>query len=311
MKSQIRETRREKPEIVSSMLDSAKKYEARWERLGESMIESLNKGQWPRVMAVGPAIPGGLKHLYGENFGHTGRPGKVFEVTCRWDGTLDAEGLGSVFYGVKHLRIKRMEIWGPDFSTQKTTLEQIRAANIEGFGEVEVRRASTSGNGAAELKTVEAGVLCCSDSRVQAYQIFNGSNVVVVSNAGNILSPVAVETFSGLVQAGVPILAVLGHSGCGAVGAAIEENNEPMLAGIVRKVRANILMGGTEGRLGKERHNALVEYIMLGRSGDTGESSGAEGMRLQQLIKERDVERMAFFLDLSDGTVSDISSRLR
>jgi carbonic anhydrase len=248
---------------------------------------------------------GGLKRLYGENFGHSGNPGKVFEVTCRKDGTLDEEGLGSIYYGVRHLGITRMEICGPDFGTHKKTIEQIRAANIEGFGKVDVRKATIGGSKSFDFKNADVGVLCCSDSRVQPYQIFEGSNIVVVSNAGNVLSPVAVEAFGDLVEAGVPVLAVLGHSKCGAVGAAMGENDESMIAEILRKIRANINIGNGQSRLGKEVLNALVGYSILGgESGIYGNSEAS--VRLQKLIKEKEVERMAFFMDLSSGSVRDI-----
>jgi carbonic anhydrase len=280
MNSQTAERKLSKPEIVSKIFTATEKHQARWERLGGSMIESLNNGQWPRVIAVGPAIVGGLKRLYGEEVGHSGKPGKVFEVTCRKDGTLDEAGVASVFYGVRHLGIKRMEVWGTDLSTQEKTLKQLRAANIEGFGEVDVRTGAISGSRGNDFANAEAGVLTCSDSRVQAYQIFEGSNIVVVSNAGNILSPVAVETFSELVQAGVPVLAVLGHTKCGAVGAALKGNTEPQLQAIIQRIHTS---------------------VPIERIGEKQEAMNAIFTATE--IKEKGVALIALLLELENGSV--------
>ncbi|MEM4272628.1 MAG: carbonic anhydrase [Candidatus Bilamarchaeaceae archaeon] len=296
-------------EAMGKIGRSSSAYNNAWMALGGPLVESLNAGQNPRVMAVGPAVIGGLKRIYGEDFGRDGRPGKVFEVTCRNDGTLDAEGLGSVYYGVRHLGIKKIEAWGRDLATAEKTIGLLLGANIEGIWNVEIRAGALLGSKINNLENADAGLLCCSDSRVHPYQIFEEGKVVVVSNAGNTLSPVAVETFSKLIEMGVPVLAVLGHSRCGAVAAAIEGAPEPMLAETIRKVRANISTTSSQSRIGKEMRNALVAYSMLGGNGG---AYGNEDMsaRLQELVREKGVLRAAYFFNLTDGKVSKIPQSL-
>lgn len=304
MNSYASQRKLDRAKVISNMLRSADGHQAKWQALGKGMIEGLNQGQSPRLLAVGPAMIGGLKSSYGIKNGFSGKPGKIFEVTCRRDGTLDEEGIGSVYYGVAHLKINTMEIFGVDRASGERTFEQLKAANIEGFGKVDVRIGTKNGTGSFDYGKAHAGVLTCSDSRVLPYQVFEGSNIVVVSNAGNVLSPVAVETFTGLVEAGVPMLAVLGHSKCGAVGAAMGEETEPMLTEIMRKIRSNINIGNGEDRLGKEALNAAVAGAILCGQGGIYEVPG--GARLQMLKQEREVRLMAMFMDLSNGGVSCI-----
>src|SRR6187455_2561325 len=69
-----------------------------------------------------------------------------------------------------------------------------------------------------------ATILGCSDSRVPPELIFDASfgELFIVRVAGNVISP---EVMGSLQYAGVhlhtPLFVVLGHDGCGAVGAAL------------------------------------------------------------------------------------------
>ena len=68
-------------------------------------------------------------------------------------------------------------------------------------------------------------VLSCSDSRVAPELAFDQGpgDVFVVRVAGNFVNPDGLASFEYAVKfLGVPLLMVLGHSNCGAVGAAIE-----------------------------------------------------------------------------------------
>lgn len=73
-----------------------------------------------------------------------------------------------------------------------------------------------------------ATILGCSDSRVAPERIFDAElgELFVVRVAGNLLSP---EVASSLQYAAAhlqtPLFVVLGHEGCGAVGAALETRN--------------------------------------------------------------------------------------
>ncbi|NCQ35731.1 carbonic anhydrase [bacterium] len=71
-----------------------------------------------------------------------------------------------------------------------------------------------------------AVVIGCSDSRVPLEIIFDQGlgDLFVVRVAGNIINPSQVESAEYAVdQLGTPLVVVLGHEGCGAVTAAVEE----------------------------------------------------------------------------------------
>src|ERR1700758_2180958 len=74
-----------------------------------------------------------------------------------------------------------------------------------------------------------ATILGCSDSRVPPERIFDAGlgELFVVRVAGNVLSP---EVGGSLQYAGsyleTPLFVVLGHEGCGAVGAALATKHE-------------------------------------------------------------------------------------
>lgn len=69
-----------------------------------------------------------------------------------------------------------------------------------------------------------AAVLSCSDSRVPPEIIFDAGvgELFVVRSAGNVLDPVALGSLIYAVDhLDVPLVVILGHSGCGAVGEAV------------------------------------------------------------------------------------------
>ena len=88
----------------------------------------------------------------------------------------------------------------------------------------------------------DAVVVCCSDSRVPPEVIFTLGNTLgvlfVVRNAGALVDEVGLESILyALEQLSTRLVVVLGHEGCGAVGAACDEgkNGYPELVGRIRK----------------------------------------------------------------------------
>jgi carbonic anhydrase len=86
-----------------------------------------------------------------------------------------------------------------------------------------------------------ATILGCSDSRVPPELVFDAQlgELFVVRVAGNVLSP---EVAGSLQYAGAhlhtPLFVVLGHEGCGAVGAALESKYE----GVEQRSRIQLLV---------------------------------------------------------------------
>ena len=269
----------------------------KWKRHGEIFIKSINKGQAPRILAVGPRVVGGLKKCYLNNPRYDGVPGTVFEVTTMNDGTFDNVGAGSVFYAVKHLGIRIVDVWGNGNKTQAKTIENLKKVISE---PLELREVSIFGNKATNVREADAVVVSCSDSRVQVHDIYEG--VIVVSNAGNILSLSAIEVMVEAIEKGIPAFMILGHTKCGAVGAAVSKNKEPELAEIMGIVEDNITHTPT---LQPEVLNAFVSASIL-KGQHTPPYAGAELKRLQEMIRSEGACVMSTFFDLATGEVWEI-----
>ncbi len=73
-------------------------------------------------------------------------------------------------------------------------------------------------------------ILSCADSRVPAEHIFLAGigELFVVRNAGNVLSEAVLASMEyGLEHLGIKLIVVMGHSQCGAVGAALALDSTP------------------------------------------------------------------------------------
>lgn len=284
-------------DAANRMKETQRIHPRKWKRHGENLVESLNKGQAPRILAVGPRVIGGLKARYMNTPGYGGVPGAVFEVTTMNNGTFDNVGAGSVFYAVKHLGITVVDVWGNGNGTQGKTIESLKSFISM---PLEIRKLSIFGDGATNVQEAEAVVVSCSDSRVQVHDIYD--DVIVVSNAGNILSPTAIEVIEEVIEKGVPVAMIMGHTKCGAVGAAVAGNGEVQLAEIMSVVGHNIK---GEAEADAEVKNAAVSAVLLKGNGFAN-YYGEMLQTLQRKIRDAKVEVMATFLDLADGKVRDL-----
>lgn len=115
--------------------------------------------------------------------------------------------------------------------TADEALERLAAGN-ERFLRGEVRSSGFRRETLADLAKAQrpyATILGCSDSRVSPEWIFDAGlgELFVVRVAGNVLSP---EVAGSLQYAGsylqTPLIVILGHEGCGAIGAALATKHE-------------------------------------------------------------------------------------
>lgn len=92
-------------------------------------------------------------------------------------------------------------------------------------------------------------IIGCSDARVPAEIIFDQGlgDLFVIRVAGNIIAPSQVGSVEFAVERfGTPLVVVLGHSGCGAIEATLEqlerpsENRSPNLRSIVDRIRPSV-----------------------------------------------------------------------
>lgn len=131
-------------------------------------------------------------------------------------------------------------------------LERLRDGNGRFVSGVSAREALTNQARRGELVAGQepfAIILGCSDSRVPAEIVFDQGlgDLFVIRVAGNIVAP----TQTGSVEFaasrfGTPLVIVLGHSGCGAVLAAVESLQQPKesiscnMRSIVDRIRPSV-----------------------------------------------------------------------
>ena len=108
-----------------------------------------------------------------------------------------------------------------------------------------------NGNDALRLDTAQNGqhpyavVICCSDSRVIPEQIFHASigDLFVIRVAGNVLDRHQIGSVEYAVShLGCKLVLMLGHTGCGAVGAALKGEADGHISFITQDIQKAIGM---------------------------------------------------------------------
>jgi carbonic anhydrase len=103
----------------------------------------------------------------------------------------------------------------------------------------------------------KAAVLCCSDSRVPPYILFDHSlgDLFVVRTAGLVLGPGSLGSLEyAVAHLHVPLLVVKGHESCGAVTAAVTNPDleESQITTVVRKIAPAVDQARQTGLTGRE-----------------------------------------------------------
>lgn len=155
-----------------------------------------------------------------------------------------------------------------------------------------------------------ATVLACSDSRVPVEKIFDVGimDLFVVRTAGHALDAAALASVEyGMLHVHTPLLVVLGHSGCGAVTAALkmvrddatpqEESLRHLLRGItpaVHQAMADLPAGGGDELL----ERAIEENVKQGLGTIMQKSSA-----IKQGVAAGDFAAVGAVYDLAQGRV--------
>jgi carbonic anhydrase len=131
-------------------------------------------------------------------------------------------------------------------------LERLRAGNERFVSDVRSRDAGTSEARRRELTAGQepfAIILGCSDSRVPAEMVFDQGlgDLFVIRVAGNIVAPSQVGSVEFAAERfGTALVVVLGHTGCGAILATLEElaraaeSRSRNLRSIVDRIRPSV-----------------------------------------------------------------------
>lgn len=101
-------------------------------------------------------------------------------------------------------------------------------------------------------------IVCCSDSRVIPENIFMKGlgDLFVVRLAGNVCGDFALGSIEyGIEHLGIKLVLVMGHTGCGAVHAALEGSHDSYIGEITNEIKKAI--GRTKNPLNATKKNVL------------------------------------------------------
>ncbi len=155
-------------------------------------------------------------------------------------------------------------------------------------------RQETSKNGQAPY----AIVLGCADSRVPPEHVFNAGvgELFVIRNAGNITSRTVLGSMEYAIEhLGVKLIVVLGHTKCGAVGAAFEHDGQKY--GIPSSLQSVIYDINSRISSAKNIHEAEIMNI----NNEIKEIHADP--TLEKFIKENNVLVVGGIYDISTGKV--------
>jgi carbonic anhydrase len=138
---------------------------------------------------------------------------------------------------------------------------------------VSPRRSPEDFRGLAEAQYPEAVVVSCSDSRVAPEILFDVGvgDIFVVRVAGNVVSGAGVTVKGSIEYAiaelNVPLILVLGHSGCGAVKAAMKhidakDSLPGAIDGLVELIKPAVAQ--SKGAPGDPLENAIRKNVEIG-----------------------------------------------
>lgn len=153
---------------------------------------------------------------------------------------------------------------GPAFTVEQS-LEKLRNGNKR-FIDGKPNRWSSGEKKRQELssgQTPYACVITCSDSRVAPEQIFDAGlgDLFVIRVAGNVTPPDVIASADYAVgHLNCPVVVVMGHTKCGAVGAALSETNFPEpLNSLVEEIRPSVYACERKGYEGESLYEGAIK----------------------------------------------------
>lgn len=141
-----------------------------------------------------------------------------------------------------------------------------------------------------------AAVLSCADSRVPVELVFDQSigHIFVARVAGNIVTPEIIGSLEyGAAVLGTKVILVLGHSGCGAVKAAMQGKGVPgQISALFPHIQPAVKQAGSNLEAAT-KGNAKVQAALLRESSTV----------ISGLVKESKIRVVAGYYDLRTGAV--------
>lgn len=158
----------------------------------------------------------------------------------------------------------------------------------------DARREDTAENGQAPC----VAVVCCADSRVPPEHIFHAGigDLFVIRNAGNLIEPFSLGSIEYAVEhLNVPLVLLMGHTSCGAVGAALHKEQAGGGLGEILREVGEAIRDEIDPRKA-ERMNLIHNMRKLG-----------ESEILKELHQQGKVEFAGAIYDIRTGHVEFLS----
>jgi carbonic anhydrase len=141
-----------------------------------------------------------------------------------------------------------------------------------------------------------AAVLSCADSRVPVELVFDQSigHIFVTRVAGNIVTPEIIGSLEyGAAVLGTKVILVMGHSGCGAVKAAIQGKDVPgQISALFPHIQPAVDQAGPNLEVATKA-NAKIQAALLREASPL----------ISGLVKEGKLKVVAGYYDLGTGAV--------
>jgi carbonic anhydrase len=153
-----------------------------------------------------------------------------------------------------------------------------------------------------------AAVLGCSDSRVPPEQIFDlgPGEIFVVRVAGNIAGSSEVGSLEYAVRhLGVPLVLVMGHEGCGAVKAALEEEGDDEVGGVIAQIRPAVKPVLNQA---EETRDIWTEAVRA-NVWNTMNALIGQSEVIRETVQNGDISLVGAIFSLSSGRVSILEEK--
>jgi carbonic anhydrase len=170
------------------------------------------------------------------------------------------------------------------------------------FDDIAGRRATTS-----RKQSPSVSIVGCADSRVGPELLFHQSlgDLFIVRTAGNVVDTFALASLEyAAVNGWTDIIVVLGHSSCGAVGAALSpaDPGTPSLLALVNRIRESFLDIPYSGEPSPEHLRKGVET----NARNVANHISAHSPALRELVRSGRIQVIPAYHDLSTGAVTRI-----
>ena len=150
-----------------------------------------------------------------------------------------------------------------------------------------------------------AVILSCIDSRTSPELIFDAGlgDIISVRVAGNIMSDEILGSIEmACKEIGTKLVVVLGHSNCGAVGAAIHSLGSGHMSHITNKIEASVLKVSTD-RSKITADISLMNMVTMNNIKNSLDAIKTESAYLRDRIQSTEIGIVAAFYDTAQGTV--------